>query len=191
MKNDFFKQKIIHYLNKSTKSPHFSTQRKGWSTVVRGRESALLVCLSIVLHSLWCIGHGELLARGLSQVRLLWLPAGGGRTLTIHQGIHHKICSVHIQQKVPNYIEGKATQIVFGWSFTWVLRMDPNQRRDFWILKSWVELSLPPYLPSCPGRGGVKLTQLFGPMNCSKISSLNSYCLVLCTPPPPPPEKDR
>ena len=34
-------------------------------------------------------------------------------------------------------------------------------RRDFLILKSWVKLSLPLYLHSCPGRGGVNSTQLF------------------------------
>ena len=45
-------------------------------------------------------------------------------------------------------------------------------RRDFWILKSWVELSLPYYLPSCLGRGGVNSTQLYGTMNSSKISPL-------------------
>ena len=48
-----------------------------------------------------------------------------------------------------------------------------NLRRDFWILKSWVALSLPHYLPSCPVRGGVS-TQLFGPMNSSKISPLGA-----------------
>ena len=48
--------------------------------------------------------------------------------------------------------------------------LSDSQRRDFWILKSWVELSLSHYLPSCPGRGGVNSTQLFSPMNSSKIS---------------------
>ena len=37
--------------------------------------------------------------------------------------------------------------------------LNPCWRRDFWILKSWVELSLPHYLPSCP-RAGKKLIRL-------------------------------
>ena len=40
------------------------------------------------------------------------------------------------------------------------VRITTQLRRDFWILKSWVELSLNHYLPSCPGRGGVNSTQL-------------------------------
>ena len=58
-------------------------------------------------------------------------------------------------------------------------------RRDFWILKSWVELSLPHYLPMA-ARGGVNSTQFFGPMNmklgqgCSPV--YNSHVnRLLCT----------
>ena len=50
------------------------------------------------------------------------------------------------------------------------------RRRDFWILKSGIELSLPHYLHSCPGRGGVYSTQLFSPMNSSKISPKYMGC---------------
>ena len=57
-----------------------------------------------------------------------------------------------------------------------------SRRRDFWILKSWVEFSFPHYLPSCPGRGGVNSTQLFGPMNTEQLKNLTSghfFCLCL------------
>ena len=57
-------------------------------------------------------------------------------------------------------------------------------RQNFWILKSWVELSLPHNLPSCPGRGGVNSTQLFGPIE--KFKNLTSvkiivFCLTIHT----------
>ena len=58
-----------------------------------------------------------------------------------------------------------------------------EQRWDFWTRKSWIELSLPRYLPSCPGRGGVNSTQLFSPFTSLKISPQDiQYVLLLHMP---------
>ena len=68
----------------------------------------------------------------------------------------------------------KKAKTVESYSSCWVSAVWWSQLRcrrwDFWTLRSWVQLSLPSYLPGCPGRGGVTWTQLFSPMNSSKIS---------------------
>ena len=60
-----------------------------------------------------------------------------------------------------------------GW--VWTLEVEFLTSEELSLIKS----SPLPYLPSCPGRGGVNSTWLFGPMNGSKTPPLESEIEII------------